>query len=81
MVCCARVELRLPDRARARQAQQLQAKVPSSYASYFASLDALEACRRGGQYVRGNQFYVPGKRALRTTLATELEKEWPARAR
>ncbi len=82
MLVLREIELRLPDSGARETAHQLQAKVPSSYASYFASLDALGGLPdAGGQYVRGNQFYVPPEqRAARTKLATELEKEWPASA-
>ena len=82
MLVLREIELRLPDSGARDAAQQLQAKVPSSYAAYFASLDALGGPPdAGGQYVRGNQFFVPPEqRALRTKLATELEKEWPASA-
>ncbi len=96
MLVLREIELRLPDSGAREAAQQLQAKVPSSYATYFEALDALggppgrlrqgyggppELYAEAGQYVRGDQLYVPAEqRAVRTRLASALEKEWPASA-
>ena len=82
MLVLREIELRLPDSGAREAAEQLQTRVSSSYATYFQALDALRGPPdAAGQYVRGNQLFVPGeRRAERTRLATELEKEWPASA-
>ena len=55
--------------------------MPSSYAAYFASLDALAARPMPGDLRARQPILVPGeRRAARTKLVTELEKEWPASA-
>ena len=81
MLVLREIELRLPDSGAREAAEQLQVKVPSSYSAYFETLKELSSPSDSGQYVRGNQLFVsPERRAVRTKLATELEKEWPASA-
>ena len=81
MLVVREVELRLPDSGAREAADELQAKVASSYALYFEALDALRRAPEAPQYVRGDQLYVPPEqRAVRTKLAAELEREWPASA-
>ncbi len=81
MLVLREIELRLPDSGAREAAQQLQTKVLSSYTTYFEALDAMRAPVEGGQYVRGNELFIPGeRRATLARLTTELEKEWPASA-
>jgi tetratricopeptide (TPR) repeat protein len=81
MLVIREIELRLPDSGAREAAEQLKAKVPSSYSAYFETLEELSSPSDSGQYVRGNQLFVaPERRAVRTKLATVLEKEWPASA-
>ena len=81
MLVVREIELRLPDSGAREAAEQLQVKVPSSYAAYFEALKELGSPPDPAEYVRGNQLFVPAERqAVRTKLATELEKEWPASA-
>jgi tetratricopeptide (TPR) repeat protein len=79
MLVIREVELRLPDSGALEAAKQLQDRVTSSYANYFAAIDALAGPREPVEFVRGNEMFVPpGRRALRAKLTAELEKEWPA---
>ena len=84
MIALREIELRLPDSGAREAAIQLQARVPASYASYVAALDALDPAKAGQNvrelYVRGEpvQFGSRQEREARAQLATELETEWPA---
>jgi tetratricopeptide (TPR) repeat protein len=84
MIALREVELRLPDSGAREAAIQLQARVPASYASYVAALDALGQAQAGRNvrevYVRGEpvQFGSRQEREARVQLAAELETEWPA---
>ena len=81
MLVIREVELRLPDSGAREAAEQLQARVPASYVTYFEALDVLRSSREDPQYVRGNQLFVPAERRARIAkLVTDLEKEWPASA-
>jgi tetratricopeptide (TPR) repeat protein len=79
MLVIREIELRLPDSGALEAARQLQARVTSSYANYFAAIDALASAPEAAQYVRGNEIFVPPeRRTLLAKLTAELEKEWPA---
>jgi tetratricopeptide (TPR) repeat protein len=81
MLVIREIELRLPDSGAREAAEQLQARLPASYAMYFDALDVLGSSREAPQYVRGNELFVPAeRRAMLAKLVTELEKEWPASA-
>jgi tetratricopeptide (TPR) repeat protein len=77
MLALREIELRMPDSGARETAERLQSRVPTSYAGYFAALDALAApVLTGG--VTFNE--VRSRREARIALASELRKEWPASA-
>lgn len=75
MIALREVELRIPDSGARGDAEALEARVPSSYAPYFAALDSLAT-----PIITGG-ITTPETRARRETraeLAMALENEWPA---
>ena len=75
MVALREIELRIPDSGARDAAEALQPRVTPSYAVYFRALDALAVpVVTGGVAMQE----VRRQREGRSTLATELEKEWPA---
>lgn len=80
MIVLREVELRLPDSGAREAARQLEARVPASYATHVQAIDLL-ADATSGPYVRGDEIFVPAEQqAVRSGIAAELEKEWPASA-
>lgn len=75
MIALREVELRLPDSGAREAAAALQARLPSGFGAYFASLDMLAVpVTTGGVPVQT----VRERREARQKVAVELEKEWPA---
>jgi hypothetical protein len=72
MIALREIELRIPDSGAREAAHELQARVPWSYAAYFAALDSLSRAAQPGPLMPRQQ------REDRVNLATELETEWPA---
>ena len=72
MVALREIELRIPDSGAREAAEQLQALVPSSYAAYFAVLDALRGADTG-ILVRGEPFLLKEERDRRVKLVADIE--------
>jgi tetratricopeptide (TPR) repeat protein len=77
MIALREVELRMPDSGAREAALGLQARVPASYALYFAALDALGPTEATGA-TRSGPYVTPATRQERMKLAAALETEWPA---
>ena len=77
MLALREMELRLPDSGARERAEQLQARVPSSYASYFAVLDRLRPAEPA-MLVRGEPLLLKKQYAEQLALATALEADAPA---
>ncbi len=78
MLALREIELRLPDSGAREAAESLAVRAPSSYATYFAVLDALQSAGADGAYP-----VLPlaaQAREQRLKLAMELEKEWAVSA-
>ena len=75
MLALREIELRMPDSGARGHAEELQRRVASSYAAYFAALDALAApVVTGGVTLQE----IRQQRERRAAAAAELEKAWPA---
>jgi tetratricopeptide (TPR) repeat protein len=75
MIALREVELRLPDSGAREAAAALQARLPTGFGAYFASLDMLAVpVTTGGVPIQT----VRERREARQKVAVELEKEWPA---
>jgi len=72
MMALREVELRIPDSGAREAAEQLQARAPTSYAAYFAVLDALRSAD-AGILVRGEPFLLKEERDHRVKLAADIE--------
>jgi tetratricopeptide (TPR) repeat protein len=79
MLAMREMELRISDSGAREAAERLQARVPASYASYFAVLETLGPAV-AGHYVRGEPFLLKQDREARLTLAAELQAHAPASA-
>ena len=74
MLAIREIELRMPDSGAREHAQQLQDQVGSSYAAYFAALDAFRPA--GPVYVvRGEPLLMKQERDERLKLVAELEQD------
>jgi tetratricopeptide (TPR) repeat protein len=74
MISIREIELRVPDSGARQAAEQLQARVPESYAKYFSALDAL-----GGtdseMVVRGQPLLLKQEFDARVKLTADLETD------
>ena len=85
MLALREIELRIPDSGARDAAVELQARVPISYSTYFAALDALAPpgpAEAGGvaASARAGRYALEQNREARATIASALEQEWPASA-
>jgi hypothetical protein len=74
MLAIREIELRMPDSGARADAQQLQTRVPESYAAYFAALDALGGAD-SEMVVRGQPLLMKQELDARVKLTADLETD------